>query len=119
MNDSNGRAAKIHPKVFAKIAAHEALQQEGVVRIGTGLVSRLRRRKTRGVVAHIRRNGSVHLHIPLTVRFGVDLQQLGSAVQHAVYNGVERASDQPVEFIRVTIADLEFAKTGKTEPEKG
>ncbi|MCL4218657.1 MAG: Asp23/Gls24 family envelope stress response protein [Candidatus Hydrogenedentes bacterium] len=96
--------------VYAKVAAHEASRQPGVVRLHANAAYRITRGKTPGVTSRLDEDGMLHLDISLDVRYGTDLRDLGPAVQEAVLNGIRRMSDQPVGDINVYVIGIEFGE---------
>lgn len=104
--------------VYAKVAAHETLLQEGVVRMNPGFSGRFGMAKVPGIAARLEEDGSLQIDISVVVRYGADLRTLGPAIQEAVLSGVRRMSDQPVGQINVYVADIEFPN-GTPEPGPG
>ena len=106
--------------VYAKVAAHETLLQEGVVRMNAGFTEKLGLSKTRGISARMDDDGSLQIDISVVAQYGTDLRRLGPAIQEAVLNAIRRMSDQPVGQINVFIADIAFTKDApQPEPEEG
>lgn len=110
---------EVDMSVYAKAAAHETLLQEGVVRMNSSFSEKLGMSRVPGVNTRIEEDGSLHIDISVIVRYGVDLRELGPAVQEAVLNGIRQMSDQPVGQINVYIADIEFAKEPAKTSEQG
>jgi uncharacterized alkaline shock family protein YloU len=99
---------EVDMSVYAKVAVHETLQQDGVVRMNAGFTDKLGMNRSPGVSVHLDDDGSIHFDISVIVRYGTDLRRLGPAIQEAVLNGMQRMADQPVGQINVYIADIEF-----------
>ena len=110
---------EVDMSVYAKVAAHEALLQEGVVRLNVGMTEKLGMNKTPGVTARMEEDGELHIDISVIVRYGTDLRQLGPAIQEAVLTGIHRMSDQPVGQINVYIADIDFGEPGASSANEG
>lgn len=96
--------------VYAKVAAFEALQQEGVVRMNAGFTEKLGINRTPGVTARIGDDGRLQMDISVVVQYGTDLRALGPSIQEAVLTAIRKMSDQPVGQINVFVADIEFPK---------
>jgi len=96
--------------VYAKVASHETLLQDGVVRMNSGFTEKIGMNKTPGVTVRIDDDGRLQLDISVIVRYGTDLRSLGPAIQEAVVGSIRRMSDQPVGQVNVFIADIEFPK---------
>ena len=92
---------------YAEIAAREALRQDGVVRMSSGITERLGLRKTPGVAVHAGREGRLHFDLSIIVRDGVDLRQLAIAIQDAVIAAMGEASSPAVAQVNVRVAEIE------------
>jgi len=111
MNDSAALGKhEVDMSVYAKVAAHETLSQEGVVRLNSGFTDKIGMSKTPGLTTRLDDDGRLQIDVSIIVRYGTDLRRLGPAIQEAVLTGIRRMSDQPVGQINVFIADIEFAK---------
>jgi len=110
---------EVDMSVYAKVAAHETLKQDGVVRLNAGFTEKLGMSRTPGVTARIDDDGSLQLDVSIVVRYGSDLRLIGPAIQEAVINAIRAMSDQPVGQINVYIADIEFAKGPAKAAEEG
>jgi len=104
--------------VYAKVAAHETLLQEGVVRLNAGFTQKIGMNKAPGVTVRLDDDGRMQIDISVIVRYGADLRKLGPAIQEAVVRGVRSMSDQPVGQVNVFIADIEFARSESRKPER-
>lgn len=102
---------EVDMSVYAKVAAHETLLQDGVVRMNSGFTEKLGMNKVPGVTTRIDDDGTLQFDVSVIVRYGTDLRSLGPAVQEAVLNGIRHMSDQPVGQINVYIADIEFGRS--------
>lgn len=78
----------------AKIAKHETLLQEGVIKLVDAVTVRLDTRYR--LIVRIR----------LMAEFGYDVVRLAANVQDAVYRGIANATDLRVYAIHVRIADV-------------
>ena len=96
--------------VYQKVAAHEALRQDGVVRLNAGFTEKLGMAKASGVNVRLDDDGHLLIDISVVVRYGTDLRRLGPAIQEAVITAIRRMSDQPVGQVNVYITDIEFPK---------
>ena len=92
---------------FARIVYDEALRQEGVACMHTGLAERLGMRKTPGVVTHIDHEGWLHIDISIIAQHGTDLHHLGTRVQEAVIAAIRKVSDQPIGRVNVHVTQRE------------
>ena len=92
---------------LARIAHDEALRQEGVACMQTGLAERLGMRKTPGVVTHIDNEGWLHIDISIIAQHGTDLHQIGTRVQEAVIAAIRKVSDQPIGRVNVHVTQRE------------
>ncbi len=110
---------EVDMSVYAKVAAHETLLQEGVVRMNSGFTEKLGMGKNPGISARLDDDGRLQIDIGVVVRYGTDLRKLGPNIQEAVLNAISRMSDQPVAQINVFIADIEFTRhEAKTQEER-
>ncbi|HOE66268.1 MAG TPA: Asp23/Gls24 family envelope stress response protein [Candidatus Hydrogenedentes bacterium] len=110
---------EVDMSVYAKVAAHEAVRQEGVVRLNAGFTEKLGMSRTPGVTARIEEDGSLQLDISIVVRYGTDLRTIGPAIQESVLNAIRKMSDQPVGQINIYIADIDFPKGAAKTLEEG
>ncbi len=92
---------------YARAAAQETLQQEGVVRMHAGIAAKLGLRKTPGVTARIDDEGRLQLDVSVVVRYGTDLGKLGPVIQKAILTRIGHISNQPIGQINVIFADTE------------
>jgi uncharacterized alkaline shock family protein YloU len=95
--------------ICAKVAAHEARLQEGVVRTQCGLCAALVRRSS-GATARVAPDGSLQINVSVVVRYGMDPRAVTAAVQKAVIGGVGRISDRPVGAVNVFVRGFEPAR---------
>lgn len=95
--------------ICAKVAAHEARLQDGVVRLGRGLQALVSRRAP-GARVRIAPDGSLHIDVSVVVRYGTDLRALAPSIQRAVIGGVGRISERPVGTVNVHVAGFELAR---------
>jgi uncharacterized alkaline shock family protein YloU len=103
--------------VYAKVAAHATLQQDGVVRMNTGFTEKLGMNRTPGVTARLLEDGGLQIDISVIVRYGTDLRKVGPAVQEAVLTDIRRMADQPIGQINVYVADIEFLEGASSSTE--
>ena len=104
--------------VYAKVASHEALSQDGVVRLNSGFTEKLGMNRTPGVTVLLDDEGRMQIDVSVIVAYGTDLRVLGPGIQYAVISGILNMSDQPVSQVNVFVADIEFSKIEKVdEPE--
>ena len=96
--------------VYAKVAAHETLLQEGVVRMNAGFTQKIGMNKAPGVTVRLDDDGRMQIDLSVIVSYGTDLRKLGPAIQEAVVKGIRSMSDQPVGQVNVFVADIEFAR---------
>ena len=101
---------EVDMSVYAKVAAHETLNQEGVVHLTSGFTEKIGMSKTPGITTRLDDDGRLQIDISVVVNYGTDLRRLGPTIQDAVLSGIHRMSDQPVGQINVFIADIEFPK---------
>lgn len=104
--------------LYAKVAAHEAKLQDDVVRLCGCLLDRLALNRAPGVRIRLARNGRLHINVAIVVRYGADVKAVGTAVQEAVLDGVQRISDRPVAAVHVTMAGFEVARPERMPYEK-
>ncbi len=105
--------------VYARVAAHEAKLQEGVVRMDGGLAARLPLCRGCGVKTRLARDGSLQIAVSVVVRYGADLNALSASIQEAVLRGVGRISDRPVGSVNVHITGFEVPKPERRFYERG
>lgn len=104
--------------LYAKVAAHEAKLQNDVVRLCGCLFDRVALNRAPGVSIRLARNGGLHINVSIVIRYGADVNAVGTAVQEAILDGVQRISDRPVATVNVTVAGFEVAKPERKPYEK-
>lgn len=95
--------------LYAKVAAHEARLQDGVVRTQCGLCAALTRRAP-GARVRVAPDGTLHINVSVVVRYGMDPRAVTAAVQKAVLGGVSRIADRPVGAVNVIVSGFELAR---------
>ena len=80
----------------AKIAKHETLLQEGVIKL------------LEGVSVRVDMRYRLIVRIRLMAEFGFDVVRLAANVQDAVYRAIATATDLQVYAIHVRIADVKY-----------
>lgn len=96
---------------YAQVAFREALRQAGVERMQTGLLDRVCRSETPGVVVRIGRDGKLHIRVAIVVGCGIYLRQAGLSVQDAVRSALGKVADRPIGEVNVRIAGIGLGKT--------
>ena len=94
--------------VYAKVAVHETLRQEGVKRMNSGFTEKIGMNKTPGVTVRIEEDGRLQIDVSIVVEYGSDLRQVGPKIQEAIVSAIRDMSDQPVGQINVFIADIDL-----------
>ena len=89
--------------VCAKIAAHETLLQEGVIKLGEGFVGS-------GIRISLDDSYRIVVRVTLIARFGADVAVMAKDIQEAVYRGLRQASSLQVAAIHVRIAGVKVEK---------
>jgi uncharacterized alkaline shock family protein YloU len=96
--------------VYAKVAAHEAQLQEGVLCMHKGLGQRFAFGKAAGVKTRVSRDGRIEVDVAVVAQYGTDLQALGQAIRRAVTMRLGAMSNQPMGRVNVIIADIKLSK---------
>jgi len=102
----------------AKVAAHEARLQDGVVRMKGGVLP-LPPRRAPGVSVRVEQDGSLHISVSIVVRYGTDLRAVTAAVQRAVIDGVGRISERPVGTVNIHVTGFELARPERRLYDRG
>lgn len=104
-------AVLIHKKVIASIAALAAIEIDGVKCVEKGLKSsiyELLGKKNYGKIrVDIDRNDEVKLEIPIVVKYGYNLPEIGNKVQENVRIALEKMTDLLIKEINVVVQGIE------------
>jgi uncharacterized alkaline shock family protein YloU len=102
---------KIHRNVIASVAFLAALEIEGVLHIGGGWKSGLRRligqKSLSAIEVRIDKNEEVRVIIPLVIKFGYSIPEVAAKVQANIRAALEKMTNVTVKDIDINVQGIE------------
>jgi len=107
--------------VVALIAFKEAIEMEGVVGTGGGLVkditSFIRKGDTpKGVKVTRNEEGLLEIDLSIIAEYGRDIRQLAASLQTKVMDGVEKMTGSRPKAVNVNLVNVHIPQKEKTSP---
>ncbi len=98
---------KLDSPLCAKVAAHETLLQDGVIKLSGDALRALAPGRVTGIDIALDTHYRLVVRITLVAEFGFDFKTMAEKVQQAVHRGISEASDLQVRAIHVRIAGVQ------------
>ena len=105
-------AVRIHGKVIASIASIATLEVDGVKKIYHGLSENLfnfvrQRPSFSGIRVIIEKNNEIKLHVPVVVKYGVNIPEVATRIQDSVRTAIDKMTDLSLRDINVDVQGIE------------